>query len=74
VWIGTVVGIPVGVAIGRVLWDAFAHEIGAVPAPATPWISIILIGLGALVLANVVAAVPGRIASRTPTALVLRAE
>lgn len=74
VLIGTVVGIPVGVAIGRVLWDAFAHEIGAVPAPATPGISIVLIGLGALVLANVVAAVPGRIASRTPTALVLSAE
>ena len=31
-------------------------------------------GVGALVLANLVAAVPGRIAARTPTALVLRAD
>jgi hypothetical protein len=74
VFIGTVVGIPAGIAIGRVLWDTFAHEIDAVPAPASPGISIVLIGIGALLLANVVAAVPGRIASRTPTALVLRTE
>ena len=33
-----------------------------------------IIALAALVLANVVAAIPGRIAARTPTALVLRAE
>jgi hypothetical protein len=36
--------------------------------------SIALIALGALVLANVVAAIPGRIAARTPTALLLQAE
>jgi hypothetical protein len=71
---GTVVGLPVGTAMGRVLWDTFAHEIGAVPAPATPGTSIVLIGLGSLLLANVVAAVPGRIASRTPIALALRAD
>jgi hypothetical protein len=74
VFIGTAIGLPVGTAIGRLLWDAFAHEIGAVPAPAIPGTSIVLIGIGALLLANVVAAVPGRVASRTPTALVLRAE
>jgi hypothetical protein len=35
---------------------------------------LVLVGLGALVLANVVAALPGRYAARTPIALVLRAE
>jgi hypothetical protein len=34
----------------------------------------VLIALGALVLAKLVAAVPGRIAARTATALLLRAE
>ena len=34
----------------------------------------LLIALGALALANIVAAVPGRIAAHTPTALLLRAE
>ena len=72
--IGTVVGIPVGIAVGRTLWDLFAQEINAVPSPAVPVVPIVLIALGALVLANVVAAIPGRIAARTPAALLLRTE
>jgi ABC-type antimicrobial peptide transport system permease subunit len=72
--IGTVVGIPVGIAIGRALWDLFAQEIDAVPSPAVPVLPIVLIAIGSLLLANVVAAVPGRIAARTPAALVLRTE
>jgi hypothetical protein len=39
-----------------------------------PGLSIALVAIGALVLANVVAALPGRIAARTPTALLLRAD
>jgi putative ABC transport system permease protein len=72
--IGVVVGIPLGIALGRWLWVLFAREIYAVPAPTVPALPLILVGLGALLLANVVAALPGRYASRTPTALVLRAE
>jgi hypothetical protein len=37
-------------------------------------VSIVLIALGALLLANLVAAVPGVIAARTKTASLLRAE
>ncbi len=74
VLIGTMVGVPLGIVIGRVLWTVFANEIHAVPSPSVPVLSVVLVGLGALVLANVVAAVPGRIAARTPTALLLRAE
>jgi hypothetical protein len=72
--IGIVVGIPLGIVLGRVLWNAFAHEINAVPASTVSGLSIVLIALGALVLANILAAIPGRIAARTPTALLLRAE
>jgi hypothetical protein len=74
VLIGTIVGITAGIVLGRFLWSTFAREINAVPAPAVPALAIVLIALGALVLANIVAAVPGRIAARTPTALLLRAE
>jgi FtsX-like permease family len=74
VLIGTVAGITIGIVLGRFLWNTFAHEINAVPAPAVPALTIVLIALGALVLANVVAAVPGRIAARTPTAFLLRAD
>jgi hypothetical protein len=72
--IGVGIGVPLGVVVGRVLWLLFAHEIHAVPAPTVPVLSIGLVAVGALVLANVVAAVPGRQAARTPTALLLHAE
>ncbi len=72
--IGVVIGVPLGVITGRLLWNLFATEINAVPAPSVPVGWIVAIAVGSLVLANVVAAVPGRIAARTPTALVLRAD
>ena len=72
--IGTIVGVPLGIILGRFLWNLFAHEIDAVPAPSVPVPSIALIVIGGILLANIVAAVPGRIAARTPAALLLRAE
>ena len=72
--IGVVLGVPLGIAVGRWLWDLFAQEINAVPSPTVPVLQIVVIALGALVLANIVAAIPGRLAARTPTALVLHAE
>ena len=72
--IGTAIGVPLGIVVGRALWDLFAGGINAVQQPTVPVVSVVLIALGALVLANVVAALPGRLAARTPTALLLRAE
>jgi hypothetical protein len=72
--IGCAVGIPVGIALGRVLWDLFADEISAVPAPTVPGGAVALIGVLALALAILVATIPGRLAARTPTSRLLRAE
>ena len=69
---GAVIGVPLGVLLGRWLWTLFARNIYAVPQPTVPVISIIIVAVSALLLANVVAAVPGRIAARTSTAQVLR--
>ena len=71
--IGLVIGLPLGIAAGRWLWLAFAHQLSAVPDPVIP-ASLGLAALAALVLANLVAALPGRAAARTPAALLLRAE
>ena len=57
--IGIVVGVPLGIAVGRWLWTLFARQIYAVPQPSVPVVSVALVALGALVLANVVAALPG---------------
>jgi hypothetical protein len=71
--VGIVIGVPVGIAAGRQLWIIFARSIDAVPEPSVP-LSIILVAIGALVLANLVAAVPGRVAASTPAAVVLRGD
>ena len=72
--VGVVIGVPVGIAVGRALWTLFAREIYAVPHPTVPALSVVLVALSTLVVANLVAFVPGRMAARTPTALLLRAE
>jgi FtsX-like permease family/MacB-like periplasmic core domain len=72
--IGCAIGIPLGIALGRTLWDLFAKQINAVPDPTVPTASVFVIGLVAVVLAVVVAAIPGRLAARTPTSQLLHAE
>ena len=71
---GAIVGVPLGIALGRALWDLFARQISVVPEPTVPALTVVLIVLGALVLANLVALLPGRLAGRTPAAALLRAE
>jgi hypothetical protein len=42
--------------------------------PTVPFVPLVLVAIGALVLANLVAALPCRRAARTPTALAVRLE
>jgi hypothetical protein len=72
--IGIVVGIPFGIIAGRLLWESFASTLYAVPDPTVPILSVVLVGVGALVFANLVAALPGRSAARTTTASLLTSE
>ncbi len=74
VLVGTIVGIPLGIALGRFLWDSFVHEIDVIPVPSVPALWIALVAVGGLVLAKVVAAVPARIAAGAPTVALVRAE
>ena len=72
--IGLLVGLPIGVALGRWAWTLFAEDLGVVPEPVTPLWPVLLVVPATLLLANLVAALPGRIAAKTQPALVLRAE
>jgi ABC-type antimicrobial peptide transport system permease subunit len=72
--IGAVFGIPLGIVLGRWLWTLFANNIYAVPSPTVPVIAMLIVAVSAMVLANVVAALPGRSAARTSAAQVLRGE
>ena len=72
--IGLLVGLPLGVLLGRFAWNLFATELGVVSEPVAPAVSAFLVIPATLLLANLVALLPGRIAARTRPALVLRAE
>jgi hypothetical protein len=72
--IASAIGVPIGIIAGRQLWILFARGISAVPQPSVPIEWIIAVVALALVLANLVAAIPGRIAARTPPASILRGE
>jgi hypothetical protein len=72
--IGLLVGLPLGAATGRFAWNLFAAELGVAPEPVVPLWSGLLVIPAALLLANLVALLPGRIAAGTRPALVLRAE
>ncbi|MGD0395048.1 MAG: FtsX-like permease family protein, partial [Acidimicrobiales bacterium] len=52
--VGIAIGIPLGILVGRWLWVLFARQIYAVPEPSVPVVSVLLVAIGALVLANVV--------------------
>lgn len=72
--IGVVIGVPLGIVLGRWLWILFAEEIGAVPEPTVPVLSIAVAACAAFVLAIAAAVLPGRRAARTASGLVLRDE
>jgi hypothetical protein len=68
------VGLPLGVVVGRSIWSLFATQLGA-PTSAVVPLTVLLITIPAtLVLANVIGALPARAAARTEAAVVLHAE
>ena len=72
--VGVIFGVPLGIASGRWLWTLFARGISVVPYPTVPMLSMVVVALGAIAFANLTAVIPGRVAARTPTALLLRTE
>jgi putative ABC transport system permease protein len=67
-------GVPLGYAAANWTWTALADRAGFVPAPAIEAGALVIYAIGVLVVANVVAAWPGRTAARSRPSLVLRAE
>lgn len=72
--VGVVIGVPLGIIFGRLLWNVFAREIYAVPHSTIPSLEVVLVAVGTLLLANAVAFLPARVAAETPIAPILRSE
>jgi ABC-type antimicrobial peptide transport system permease subunit len=69
-----VVGIPIGVIAGRLMWNVFADHLGVVPEAVVPAFTVLLAVPATILVANALAVVPGRIASKLRPATVLRTE
>jgi ABC-type lipoprotein release transport system permease subunit len=65
--VGLAVGVPIGLLVGRAMWDRMLADVGVVPWATTPWLLLAVIGPAAVVLAVAVGWIPARAAARAPT-------
>jgi hypothetical protein len=72
--IGLVFGLPLGIAFGRVVWHNLADSFPFVYSPPLAFLATLLVVPAALIVANLLAAGPGRRAARIQPAAVLRSE
>ena len=68
------IGLPVGVVVGRWAWTLFANAIGVLPVSVVDLQPLFIAIPVTLLLANLIALIPGRLAASTPPAAVLRSE
>ncbi len=68
------IGLPLGIATGRWGWTLFANQLGVVPEPQVSILPLLLAVPATVLLANLIALLPGRAASRVSPAVVLRSE
>jgi len=72
--VGLVVGVPLGVALGRGAWSMVADGLGVAPVPKVPVVELGFVAVGALVAAGLIGAWPARRAADLSPAAALRAE
>ncbi len=70
--VGLVIGVPLGVVLGRLTWTIFARQLDVVAEPVVPVIAIVSIVVAAVASANVLAIFAARRARTVPAALILR--
>jgi hypothetical protein len=67
-------GLPLGVVAGRMVWALFASGLGVPTNAVVPVLVVVAAIPATLVLANIIGALPARAAARTEAAVVLRTE
>jgi ABC-type lipoprotein release transport system permease subunit len=69
-----VVGVPLGLVVGRWSWTEVADRLGVPSEPRTDALTVVAVVIGMLVIANLVALVPELVARRTSPSDALHAE
>jgi ABC-type antimicrobial peptide transport system permease subunit len=72
--IGLLVGVPLGIALGRSIWRLVTDATPMVYAEPVAVLALLLVGPAAVLIANLLAALPGHRAARLHPAEVLRTE
>src|SRR5205807_5230111 len=62
--VAVVAGIPLGIIGARWAWNLFADRLGVVPDSVVPVLAVVVTVPAAIIVANALALIPGRIASR----------
>jgi hypothetical protein len=71
---GLIVGIPAGLVVGTIGWRLVANGLGVATFATIPWLAVFLTIPVALVLVNLTALLPARVAASTRPAVALRSE
>jgi FtsX-like permease family len=69
-----VVGIPLGIVVGRLVWRAVIDTLGVASAPVVTAAAVVGVAALTVMLANLAALAPGWLAARTRAATALRTE
>jgi putative ABC transport system permease protein len=72
--IALLIGVPAGIACGRLCWQVFAYQLGITPVVALPAAVLSIMAVSWLAAAAVIAALPGETATRNPPARLLHSE
>ncbi len=70
--VGIIVGVPLGVVVGRAIWNLFAGQIGVIPDAVVPIWLIVAMAAGVVLAANLIAIGPALVAVRTKPGRLLR--
>ena len=69
-----VIGVPAGIACGRLCWQVFAYQLGITAVVAVPLAALSIMAAGWLAAAAVIAALPGETATRNAPTRALHSE
>jgi hypothetical protein len=72
--IGVVIGVPVGIVVGRQVWLAFADNLGAVPVAVVQAWLVVVVAVGVILGALVLAVAPALVATRSHPSDLLRTQ